>query len=333
MKYGKITRDRKEQVTLRYYLNEDGVGHDGLRPAMLVLPGGAYRMCSEDEAEPIALAYLSEGYQAFVLNYTVGGEGGLEAVLDDANWAMETIAESAAAWGLDSDRRSVIGFSAGGHLAAMLGTRGQRRPAALVLGYPCIQDPHVPGLCPFDLPDVDSQVDDLTPPAFLFAASDDPIVPVDALPFAKALNDHGKLFEMHIFHRGGHGFSLGKAHTAHGNMGAARPRVGSWFGLSVEWLNEVLDNFPLEEPSSTFNLPATFERYSVDIALRELWNNEACRELLAASVPELEQAATGAMADTILGISARMMATYMPEMLTEEKLNELDRKLAEIPVK
>lgn len=62
MKYGKITRDRKEQVTLRYYLNEDGVGHDGLRPAMLVLPGGAYRMCSEDEADPIALAYLSEEY-------------------------------------------------------------------------------------------------------------------------------------------------------------------------------------------------------------------------------------------------------------------------------
>ena len=109
------------------------------RPAILVIPGDAYMMCSDREAEPIALSFLAKGYAAFVLRYSVGkGAAKFPRPLNDAEEAMELIISNAAEWGVEPEHIAAIGFSAGGHLCAALGTMGRVRPAACVLGYPCI---------------------------------------------------------------------------------------------------------------------------------------------------------------------------------------------------
>ena len=71
-------------------------------------------MCSDREADPVALAYMKAGYQAFVLRYSVGEHKTWPNPLDDYEQAMELIAERAEEWHLDSSRIAAVGFSAGG---------------------------------------------------------------------------------------------------------------------------------------------------------------------------------------------------------------------------
>ena len=68
------------------------------RPAVLVLPGGGYALCSDREAEPIAMAYLAQGFHAFVLRYTVGtGFDPFPSALAEAEQALETLRAAATA--------------------------------------------------------------------------------------------------------------------------------------------------------------------------------------------------------------------------------------------
>ena len=94
------------------------------RPAVLVIPGGGYRMCSDREAEPIAMLFAQEGYHTFVLRYTVGETGTFtfEQPFGDAVRALKYIRENAAEFHVLPDKIAAIGFSAGGHLASSLGT-------------------------------------------------------------------------------------------------------------------------------------------------------------------------------------------------------------------
>lgn len=99
--------------------------HRARRPAMLVLPGGGYVFCSDREAEPIALEWFCRGYNAFILHYTVITEDCpaplYQRPLQDAAAAVALLRQHADDWQLDADKIAVIGFSAGGHLAAALG--------------------------------------------------------------------------------------------------------------------------------------------------------------------------------------------------------------------
>src|SRR5690625_2036798 len=163
-------------------------------------------MVSDREAEPIAMAYLAEGYNAFILRYSVGKESSFEEALSEAEDAISMIRENADQCNTDPNKIATIGFSACGHLAASLGTMGISRPNALMLGYPCILSD--PGLA-FTVPSVNKEVDDLTPPTFLFSTFDDQIVPIaHTLSFMEALNKQGIPFESHIFQKGIHGLSL-----------------------------------------------------------------------------------------------------------------------------
>ena len=93
-----------------------------VRDAMLVLPGGGYtNVCQEREGEPIALAYLAKGYNAFVLNYRVGEEGDVyPKQLIDAARAVLHIKRNAQKYNVNPERVFAVGFSAGGHLAGSL---------------------------------------------------------------------------------------------------------------------------------------------------------------------------------------------------------------------
>ncbi len=240
-----------DDVTLTAYLLDQSneLSNAAARPAILVLPGGGYFFCSDREAEPIALAYAAEGYHAFVLRYTVGEKGIFPKVLEDADAAMAFILENADAFGVDPAKIAAIGFSAGGHLAAMLGTSGKHRPSALILGYPCILA-SMGELIKKALPSADRHVDGKTPPTFLFSTADDALVPIEnTLAFAAALNRSGIPFEAHIFEHGQHGLSLSKPLTSDGKRSLVEPRFAAWFPMSVEWLKGRWNDFPSDNPN------------------------------------------------------------------------------------
>lgn len=108
-------------------------------PAILIFPGGAYAFCSDREADPVALAFLNAGYNAFVLRYSVSQNCPVEEVYTnafaEAQEAMDYLHQNAGDLHIDPEQIAVVGFSAGGHLAASVGTMGRVRPAAMLLGY------------------------------------------------------------------------------------------------------------------------------------------------------------------------------------------------------
>ena len=93
-------------------------------------------MCSDREADPVALAFMKAGYQAFVLRYSTGKHRAWPNPLEDYEQAMDLIKEKAEVWHLDADRIAAIGFSAGGHLCACAATIAKNKPAAAILVYP-----------------------------------------------------------------------------------------------------------------------------------------------------------------------------------------------------
>lgn len=153
-------REGRDDVTLTTYILDDSASMLGgaSRPAVLILPGGGYLNCSDREAEPIAMAFASLGYHAFVLRYSVYGDADPTQPLEprersqfphplvDVGLAMREIHTRAGEWLVDVDRIAVCGFSAGGHNAAMYATHWDKpviteaageglRPAALIAGY------------------------------------------------------------------------------------------------------------------------------------------------------------------------------------------------------
>ena len=98
------------------------------RQAVLICPGGAYQRLSKREGEPVALAYLAEGFSAFVLEYSVGKGVQWPLPLEQARQALRLIRQNAREWDIDPQRIAAVGFSAGGHLAAALCLEGEERP-------------------------------------------------------------------------------------------------------------------------------------------------------------------------------------------------------------
>lgn len=141
-------------ATLTTYVQEDGEfdRKNLIRPAILICPGGGYAMISQNEGEPVALAFARMGYHAFVLNYSVKIDNPFPTALRELAKAMAIIRERAAEWLVDADDITVAGFSAGGNLALSLGvyykdalitgeiglTSEQIQPNQLVLGYPAV---------------------------------------------------------------------------------------------------------------------------------------------------------------------------------------------------
>ena len=127
------------QAVLTCYLQDQSpkMPNAAIRPAMLVVPGGGYQYCSDREGEPVALAYMAQGFNAFVLRYTADATTPIDKALQDGAAAMDYLRANAAELEIDPQQIAAVGFSAGGHLVASLGTLlpKAQRPNALVLGY------------------------------------------------------------------------------------------------------------------------------------------------------------------------------------------------------
>lgn len=235
------------------------------RAAMLVLPGGGYSYCSSREAEPIALAYVDAGMNAYVLDYSVEEKAKFPQPLLEASRAMKYIRDHAAEDNTDPSRVFVIGFSAGGHLASSLATCWHRaeiqaaagctgeenKPTGAILSYAVISggvnrhqgtfcrlsgnsDPSEEELLPYSN---EKNVDEHTPPCFLWHTAEDGCVPVqNSILMASALAEKKIPFELHIFPHGPHGLSLCDDRTSVNNPLLVNPVAAEWLPLSLTWL-------------------------------------------------------------------------------------------------
>lgn len=221
--------------------------------AMVVFPGGGYNILSIDaEGTEICEWLASKGITGILLKYRVPASGphwnsetrkeedaAAPAALEDAQRAVGLVRAHAAGWHIDARKIGVIGFSAGGHLAADVSThwrsraypatdaadRTSCRPDFAVLLYPGHMLEHTTK--EFELnPNVPVDAD--TPPTFIVQAEDDPVDPVaNSLTYYIALKKAGVDAELHLYAHGGHAFGIrpGKA-----------PVTREWPGLLETWL-------------------------------------------------------------------------------------------------
>lgn len=244
MRQETILLNEARNVTLTAYIQEAGGEFQfPKRPAILVMPGGGYAMCSDREADPVAMAYLKAGFQAFVLRYSTGAYRSWPNPLNDYEQAMELIKGKADEWNLDIGRIAAVGFSAGGHLCACAATIAKNKPAAAILVYPAILK-DICDMCQPGMPYPYEHVTTQTSPCFLVAARDDRTVDIkNALMMELALADKGIPFESHIYSYGGHGFSTGEDWIINNSLS---PRVPNWVNDSIGWLKENLGSLTMK---------------------------------------------------------------------------------------
>lgn len=263
-KYFNIERKSGADGYLTAYCREDvsGIG-SRKRPAMLVIPGGGYWVVAEKESEPVALKYLYAGYSVFLLKYSCRTK--FPVPLLEACMAVIYIRENAQKYFVDEEHIAAIGFSAGAHLAGMLGNMYREREiksilkektelagiSALVLSYPVVSMTDFTHEGSRDLLtekdgslyerlSVQNRITKDSPPAFIWHTVTDDCVSVEnSLMLARAYRAAGVRFALHLFEDGVHGLSL--CDTESNNFSEVMPHVshaGKWFELSLEWLAE-----------------------------------------------------------------------------------------------
>ena len=228
--------------------------------AMLIFPGGGYQILAYDwEGTDIAKFLNGKGVAGIVVKYrmpsSVSQKDKHLVPLIDAQRAMRLVRSMAEEFNIDPAKIGIIGFSAGGHLASTLGTHFNdqvykpvdtrdtlsARPDFMALGYPVIsfksmmthkgskekltEEKSEPTIVEYF--SNEEQVTEETPPTFLIHATDDEVVPVEnSLAFYKALRDKGVSATMHIYPKGGHGFSFARND----------PHLRGWTERMFEWM-------------------------------------------------------------------------------------------------
>lgn len=247
--------------------NSEQFNSNKIRPAVLICPGGGYEFISDREKEPIAVRFLSEGYNVFTLTYDIAPHARHPQPILDVSRAMWIIRENAEKWYVDTDKIAVCGFSAGGHLAASLGVlwqeeyisclsgmpAGINKPNAMILCYPVISSGSFAHRGSFirllgedatqeelDMLSLEKRVTENTPPAFIWHTFEDATVPVEnSICFAAALREKNIPFEMHIFNLGVHGLALCDEETGGTIPELINAHAAKWFGLCAEWLKDL----------------------------------------------------------------------------------------------
>lgn len=211
--------------------------------AVIVFPGGGYRILAMDlEGTEVCQWLNSIGITAVLLKYRVPEAADLPryaAPLQDAQRAVRLVRARADEWGFKADRIGVLGFSAGGHLAAVLSNKfgeqtyqpfdktdeGSCRPDFAILVYPAYLSVREEGeqLAP------EVTVSSQTPPTFIVQAEDDRTFIGGTLLYYRALQRVGIPAEMHLYSNGGHGYGLRPSSA----------RVTGWPSLAREWLRSL----------------------------------------------------------------------------------------------
>lgn len=229
-----------------------GVSDTRRRPAVLILPGGGYEHLSARESEPVALRFAARGWAAFVLEYAVA-PGRFPTPLREAAMAMAYIRAHVAQFEGDPHMVAAVGFSAGGHLCAMLGTMfdapevadiapgASLRPDALGLCYPVAVSWGRTHAASFEnltggdavlaqRLSADRLVRGDMPPTYLWTTRDDGSVPCrNTLMLAAAMEEAGVDFALKVYRHGKHGLATADALAFHsGEAPAFSPEIAGW---------------------------------------------------------------------------------------------------------
>jgi acetyl esterase/lipase len=245
--------ERVTRPTLTIYLPPASIATGA---AMVVCPGGGYNSLNYiQEGSAVADSLNKLGIAAFVLKYRLPDDKSMPdksvGPIQDAQQALMTVRKRAAEWHIDTARVGIIGFSAGGHLAAFAGTHFNKsfldnpqhislRPSCMILVYPVISFTDsithwgsrenligkTPSASQVAYYSNELQVTPQTPPTFLIQAGDDGLVSIkNSVVFYLALQRNNVPAAMHIFERGQHGFPYEPAHS-------------SWFSYCAKWLKD-----------------------------------------------------------------------------------------------
>lgn len=343
MKKEVIMINERHHATLTCYLwdgNEEYRTIDK-RPAVIVIPGGGYEMCSEREADPVATAYFQAGFQVFVLRYSIQENKTWPNPLQDYEDAISMIRAREEQWKVFPDKIAVIGFSAGGHLAGAAATMAKNRPNAAILGYAVLSEQDTK-IWNASAPDIISHVDRNTCPCFLFHSRSDRLVPVtNTLAFISALEKTGVTFESHIYSFGPHGFSVANQMMQGPVPGTVSERVHNWVADSIGFLQEVFGSFgyhKMNKPTvGKYAFPELAGLFSVDSSLGFLLSDERSATIVAPFLQGAQPEAngnnpgdtdTGAAAAFLTRVSLRDILSY--SMLPNEQVEQLEKKLAQL---
>ena len=258
------------------------IHEDDIRDAILIVPGGGYRMTADSEGEIVAKKFYEKGYNTFVLTYTTTLFSNIELgilPLKDIAQAMFFLRCHSEKFQIQPEHIAVCGFSAGGHLCGTLavhwndericsaiGTDSQIcRPNAVILSYPVIttgkyahQD-SVQVLVGEKATEtekeyfsVEKQITNQTPSSFIWHTASDDTVPVEnSLLYEAACRKSGVSCEMHIFPQGPHGLSLADEVWALGRYDGDYT-LDQWFAY-MQYYIEREEAFP--QPFQDLQLP------------------------------------------------------------------------------
>ncbi|MDS0525626.1 alpha/beta hydrolase [Clostridium sp. SHJSY1] len=230
------------------YIHND----NDVRPAIIIVPGGAYRIVTPLEGEIVAKEFYNKGYNTFVLTYTTNWLITTPLKfqpLKDLSRAVRFIRRKAEEFCINPEKLSLCGFSAGGHLCGSLAVHYNakelkddkkfecisNKPNAVILSYPVISSGEYGHKVSFaallgenptdkelEYMSLEKQVKKDTPPIFIWHTATDGSVPVEnSYLFAKACKEKEVIFEHHVFGNGKHGISLANEEWATGCYGRA----------------------------------------------------------------------------------------------------------------
>lgn len=252
-------RDNCEDVFLRAFVTDKT---NDSRPAVIICPGGGYLSISESEGDPVAHSFAAAGFRPFVLHYSTMEqarycEGQPFRPVEELRHAFDIVTDNHEKYSVDKKRLSLIGFSAGGHLAALYCTRKDKayiKPQSLILSYPLIDYRYLgekwlymegcdridlrvlsnkkifglkqPGEKQLESFDVKNYIMSGMPPTFMWHSKDDHIIALESSErFADLMLKNGNSCELAVYEKGIHGQPF---------------YDDTWFNTAMKWMKEVV---------------------------------------------------------------------------------------------
>ena len=209
-------------------------------PGVMIVPGGSYNQIMERDSERVAITLAAHAFQAFVVRYPVVEHKDYQAAKRALAQAGDYLTTHAAELGLDPERLGILGFSAGGQLAAAYSNQPDTKVKFAGLGYPVIR-PLIDQRMGVTTEDVTKLVTPQTPPTFIWGSIKDDLTPyLDHIaPYVQALAANQVPFELHEFSTGGHGLALANYYTGIVNGDRTDEHMARWLSLFLEWLQQL----------------------------------------------------------------------------------------------
>lgn len=209
-------------------------------PGVVIVPGGSYNKIMERDSERVAITLATHAFQAYVVRYPVLEHKDYRAAKRALAQTFDYLVDHAAELDLDPQRLGVLGFSAGGQLAAAYSNQPATKAKFVGLGYPVIR-PLIDQRMGVTTEDVSQLVTKQTPATFMWGSIQDQLTPyLDHLAvYAQALAKQRVPFELHEFSTGGHGIALANKYTSIVNYDRADEHMAKWFPLFLDWLQQL----------------------------------------------------------------------------------------------